>query len=154
MKPHNLGSAAVLFATALLSATSVDAAEQRTWNYGKRYGEIPMVGYGGGAFIMTVLDRAGIGEPDDCGDGQGSKLEALTCKDVSTNPGGGPGDPNNPGGPGADTDGDGVPDANEIPFVNACLCKTGPQGGLSPAGIAFVLGLPVIVFARRRRSRR
>ena len=110
-----------------------------------------LVGYGGGAFIMTLLDRAGMGEPDDCGDGEGSKLEAITCKDVSTNPGG-PGDPNNPGG-GPDGNQDGVPDANEIPFVNACLCKTGPHGGLSPVGVVFVLGLPLLVFGRRRLRR-
>jgi GH15 family glucan-1,4-alpha-glucosidase len=116
---------------------------------GKMYGEIPMVGYGGGAFIMTVLDRAGIGEPDDCGDGQGSKLEKLDCSGVSTNPGG-PGDPNNPGGPGADGNQDGVPDASEIPFVNACLCTTGPHRGLTPMGVVLVLGLPLLGFGRRR----
>lgn len=130
----------------LLNATASEG------QIGKMYGEIPMVGYGGGAFIMTVLDRAGIGEPDDCGDGQGSKLEKLDCSGVSTNPGG-PGDPNGPGGPGADGNQDGVPDPSEIPFVNACLCKTGLHRGLSPAGVVFVLALPLVVLARRRLRR-
>lgn len=130
----------------LYNATAADG------QIGKYYGEIPMVGYGGGAYIMTILDRAGLTEPDDCGDGQGSTLPKLDCSGISTNPGNnGPGENGGPGGPGDDG---AVPDASEIPFVNACLCKTGPHGGLSRAGVAFVLALPIVVFARRRLRRR
>src|SRR5262249_8830557 len=37
---------------------------------GKYTGSIPMVGYGGGAYIITVLDRSGgpLTEPSDCAD--------------------------------------------------------------------------------------
>ena len=54
------------------------------------------------------------------------------------------------GGPGADGNQDGVPDASEIPFVNACLCTTGPHRGLTPMGVVLVLGLPLLGFGRRR----
>jgi GH15 family glucan-1,4-alpha-glucosidase len=42
-------------------------------------GSIPMVGYGAGAYVMTLLDRGGIGEPNDCGDGKSVPLPAFSC---------------------------------------------------------------------------
>jgi len=113
-------------------------------------GSIPMVGYGGGTYILTVLDRAGLTAADDCADGQGSTLPKLACSKVSTTPGtdgpGGPGDPNNPAGQ------DGVPDASEIPFVSACLCKAIPRNAPAPTGLLLVLALPFVALLRRRLS--
>jgi hypothetical protein len=111
-------------------------------------GSIPMVGYGGGAFIITMLDRSGLIEPNDCGDGKGVTLPKVDCSTISTQPGNG-----SSGGPGGGGDGGagGVPDASEIPFVNACLCKLGPNGGIPPLTlVALVLG-PVVLYVRRRR---
>jgi GH15 family glucan-1,4-alpha-glucosidase len=114
-------------------------------------GSIPMVGYGGGAFVLTVLDRSGISEANDCGDGKGATLPKITCSAVSTNP----------GGPGTDADGGagagpngGVPDASQVPFVSACLCVLGPDRGIPPYGLALFLSVPVLLLARRGLRRR
>ena len=40
---------------------------------GKYTGSIPMVGYGGGAYVLPMLDRSGLIEANDCGDGMGNK---------------------------------------------------------------------------------
>jgi GH15 family glucan-1,4-alpha-glucosidase len=114
---------------------------------GKYTGSIPMVGYGGGAYVLTMLDRSGLIEPNDCGDGKGATLPTLTCSGVSTNPGG-------PGGPGADggpTDPSGAPGADQVPYVAACLCKTQSDRHL-PSGAVAIFALPVLLLLRRRRS--
>lgn len=108
-------------------------------------GAIPMVGYGGGAYIMTILDRAGIGEPNDCADGQGSVLPKLDCSNISTDPGG-----LEQGGPGAD--GAGGIGEDQIPFVNACLCRTGASYGPSPLAVVSMLLGPLVLYVRRRRT--
>jgi GH15 family glucan-1,4-alpha-glucosidase len=114
---------------------------------GKYTGSIPMVGYGGGAFIMTMLDRSGLIEPNDCGDGKGKTLPKVDCTGVSTTPGtGGPGDAD--GGTGGSADG--VPDASQIPFVDACLCRLGPDPRIPPFGLALFLALPVVLLVRRK----
>lgn len=118
---------------------------------GKYAGEIPMVGYGGGAFIMTMLDRSGIIEPNDCGDGKGLTLPKVDCGGISTNPGG-PGDGQD-GGAGAGP-GDGVPGTSEIPYVGACLCNLGPDRGIPPLGLAVLLAVPAFLLARRGARRR
>jgi hypothetical protein len=115
---------------------------------GNYTGSIPMVGYGGGAFIITMLDRSGIIEPNDCGDGKGVTLPKVDCSTISTQPGNG-----GPGGPGGGDGGaDGVPDASQIPFVNACLCKLGPDGGIPPIGIVAIVMGPIVLWWRRRKN--
>ena len=44
---------------------------------GKYFGSIPMVGYGAGAYLMTILDRSGQWEPNDCGDGNAQERRRL-----------------------------------------------------------------------------
>lgn len=91
-------------------------------------GSIPMVGYGAGAYQMTLLDRAGRYEYTDCGE-----LDIGEYPDAGMGPPG----PTDPGG--------GDPRTGA-----ACVCTTGsapvPWGDLAiVVGVAFVL--------RRRRSR-
>jgi MYXO-CTERM domain-containing protein len=88
-------------------------------------GSIPMVGYGAGAYQMTLLDRAGLFEPSDCGE-----LD--------------PGDDAGPGGGGGfDDDGFGRTGV-------ACACAGGPG---SP-GTALVFVLVGFAVLRRRRATR
>jgi len=87
-------------------------------------GSIPMVGYGAGAYQMTLLDRAGSFEHSDCGE-----------FDPGMYPDGGPGG----GGGGGFTD--------ERTGV-ACACNGGPGAGGNAALVA-VVGLFLI---RRRRA--
>ena len=118
---------------------------------GNYFGEIPMVGYGGGAYAMTMLDRSGIGEPNDCGDGKGATLPKLDCRGISTNPSG-TGGPGADGGPGGNN---GVPDASQVPFVAACLCNLiVTDRGIPPLAIAMFLAAPALLLARRSRRRR
>jgi GH15 family glucan-1,4-alpha-glucosidase len=114
-------------------------------------GSIPMVGYGGGAFVMTMLDRAGISEPNDCGDGKGATLPKLDCGGISTNPGG-PGGPGGDGGAGAGPGG--VPDGSQVPFVGACLCNLiATDRGIPPLGILLFIAAPALLLARRVKRR-
>ena len=121
---------------------------------GRYTGSIPMVGFGAGAYMITMLDRSGLIEPNDCADGQGKTLEKLACESISTQPGNtGPGgsssggDPNNPGGGAA-------PDGSQVPFVNACLCRFSGDRSIPPAGLAVILGLPILLGLRRRNRSR
>lgn len=122
---------------------------------GKYTGSVPMVGYGGGAYMMTVLDRSGgdLAEVSDCADDTGAKLPKIECSSISTNPGAG----ENGGGPGGENgegaNGGGVPGGEEIPFVNACLCRSTSKGGwkLTPMGVVIVVGAPLVLLVRRRR---
>lgn len=125
---------------------------------GKYTGSVPMVGYGGGAYIMTVLDRSGgdLTEKSDCGDNTGAVLPQISCEAISVNPGSGE---NGPGGDGTGgpngADNGGVPGADQIPFVNACLCRTsGGTWHLGKGGVALVLAAPIVLFVRRRRRSR
>src|SRR5262249_11555945 len=70
--------------------------DDKTRKIGDYAGQIPMVGYGAGAYVLTMLDRSGKIEPNDCADGKAHSLPALQCNSINTNPGGGPGG----GGPG------------------------------------------------------
>jgi len=88
-------------------------------------GSIPMVGYGAGAYQMTLLDRALAFEHSDCGQ-----------LDVGENPDGGPG----PGGGGAVDPRTGI----------ACAC----QGGPGSAGNGIVLALAGLLIFRRRAETR
>ena len=118
---------------------------------GDYHGEVPMVGYGGGAFAITVLDRSGISEPNDCGDGKGAALPKLDCGGVSVDPG--PGGPGADGGPGSGKNG--VPDGSQVPFVGACLCNLiVTDRGIPPLAIVMFLSAPALLLARRARRRR
>ena len=120
---------------------------------GKYFGEIPMVGYGGGAFAMTMLDRSGLGEVDDCGDGKGQSLPKVDCGGVSTNPGSSSSSSGSGGDGGAGNNG--TPDGSQVPFVNACLCNLiVTDGGVPPLAIAIFLAAPALLVSRRVRRRR
>ncbi len=124
-------------------------------------GETPMVGYGGGAFVMTMLDRSGIIEPNDCADGQGKTLEVLKCDGIVTGPGAtgtgpggtGPGATSGPGGTGGPGATNGAPDATQVPYTAACLCNLSAGPGRAPWAFA-VIALPWILAARRWSRRR
>jgi GH15 family glucan-1,4-alpha-glucosidase len=97
-------------------------------------GSIPMVGYGAGAYQMTLLDRAGAFEPSDCGE-----------VDVGEYPDAGP------GGPGPENPGEG-----DARTGLACMCETGRGGAKTPwAELALFVGVVVIAVrpSTRRRSR-
>ena len=91
-------------------------------------GSIPMVGYGAGAYQMTLLDRAGSFEHTDCGQYQ-----------MGSYPDGGVGGgPTGPGG-GLTSERTGI----------ACACNGGPGSGST--GVIFaIVGLVVL---RKRRTR-
>ena len=110
-----------------------------------------MVGYGGGAYVLTMMDRSGLIEPNDCGDGMGNKSSgrALSC---ATDMPGKPGDPGNPSNPAA-------PTAEELPYSDACLCSVqpgrarGPVRGI-PSGVALFSAAVTLLWLRRRGARR
>ncbi len=113
-------------------------------------GSIPMVGYGGGAYIITMLDRSGISEPNDCGDGKSAGLVKLDCGGVVTTPGGGGAAAG--GGPATGANGSAA-DVSTIPYRGACLCGLGPDRGIQPLGLAVFLAAPAFFVARRARRR-
>lgn len=88
-------------------------------------GSIPMVGYGAGAYQMTLLDRALAFEHSDCGE-----FDPGQYPDGGTGPGGG--------------GGEGDPRTGV-----ACAC----QGGPGSAGTAVMFAIVGLVIARRRRRR-
>jgi GH15 family glucan-1,4-alpha-glucosidase len=130
---------------------------------GKYTGSIPMVGYGAGAYVITMLDRSGIIEPNDCGDGKSATLAKLACGGIDTTPpvGGGGGGGN--AGSGASSagagsgGGDGGVDTS-IPYLPASLCsvRSGPSPGISILAMIFACSPWVVVVRRvlRRRARR
>jgi len=92
-------------------------------------GSIPMVGYGAGAYQLTMLDRVQLFEHSDCGE-----------KDLGEYPDAGPVLPSDGGtGPG----GNGFTGRTGI----ACACQGGPGSG----GNAIVLGFVGLLVLRRRR---
>ena len=113
---------------------------------GKYFGSIPMVGYGAGAYIMTVLDRAGQFEPNDCGDGNSKMGAAFTCPggNVGTGGDGGTGGGGSGGSGGGGSGGGSDPDGgsgSDVPYRAACLCDFG--GGRGPSrGTMTLLALP------------
>ena len=92
-------------------------------------GSIPMVGYGAGAYLMTLLDRAQLYEHTDCGD-----------KDIGEYPDAGPVITNRDG-----MGGNGAVDGTRTGL--ACACNGGP--GSAPSG-ALVLLVGVLILRRRR----
>ena len=132
-------------------------AVQADGQIGKYTGSIPMVGYGGGAYLITMIDRAGVIEPNDCGDGNGVTLPAFTCMGgTGPLPDGGSGDGDGDGG--TSNGGGNGPGGKNIPYLPACYCGLG--SGCSPfvggGTIAFLLlpGLFVAWRLRRRASKR
>jgi GH15 family glucan-1,4-alpha-glucosidase len=105
---------------------------------GNYTGAVPMVGYGAGAYIMTMLDRSGgrLTEPSHCGDGATVTLPPNSCTSVLRNLS------RRESGDNAHDDADDL--------APACVCRAS-HAPLSPAGAAFVLAVPALLFARRRR---
>jgi hypothetical protein len=107
-------------------------------------GSIPMVGYGAGAFVLTMFDRSGLIEPNDCGDGAGNKPSpnAYTCPGGSMY--------NGDGGSASSPDGGTV----NIPYVNACLCQIHPRAlrAEHPPWLAILFLVGVALRRWRRRS--
>ena len=91
-------------------------------------GSIPMVGYGAGAYQLTLLDRAGQYEHADCGE-----------YDSTDYPDAGPG--TGPGTGGVGDDRTGV----------ACACQGGP--GASGSGILIVMAFGFVLRRRRGEKR-
>jgi GH15 family glucan-1,4-alpha-glucosidase len=103
-------------------------------------GSIPMVGYGGGAFILTMFDRAGLIEPNDCGTSVVTDMGVVTTADGGGLIGGG----NGPGGP------DGP-----APRTTACLCsagRRGPDPAEQRAIALFLLCLCGLLYGTRARA--
>jgi MYXO-CTERM domain-containing protein len=127
-------------------------AVQADGQIGKYTGSIPMVGYGGGAYVLTMLDRAGTVEPNDCGDGMGATLPPFSCQGGSGPLPDGGGFPGGGGGPGGgDNGGGGTPSGAMVPYVSACICTfQGTSHGASiwPALLAL---LALVALSRRRR---
>jgi hypothetical protein len=130
---------------------------------GSYTGSIPMVGYGAGAYMMTMLDRSGLVEPNDCGDGNGVTLPTVTCGGSTT----GSGSPTGAGGStgngigngngtgtGAGVGGSGGA-ASEPYGRGACLCRASGSGGGS-SSMLLLASTPSLLLLRRviRRRRR
>jgi MYXO-CTERM domain-containing protein len=127
---------------------------------GQYTGAVPMVGFGAGAYAMTMLDRAGLIEPNDCADGKGHTLPRVTCNGPATDAGP-PADADAadaasvapPSGDGGGLGDAGVPNGVQPTPGSAggCSCRTtaaraDASWGFGLWGIALVLGV-----ARRRR---
>jgi GH15 family glucan-1,4-alpha-glucosidase len=96
-------------------------------------GSIPMVGYGGGVYQLTLLGRAGLHEPTDCGE-----------YDLGDYPDAGP-----VGGHDGGPDGPGLDDLGRTGV--ACFCATGRHGPPPWGEVALFVGLLVAIGRRRRR---
>jgi GH15 family glucan-1,4-alpha-glucosidase len=137
---------------------------------GNYTGSIPMVGYGGGAYIITMLDRSGLIEPNDCGDGNGVTLPSLTCSGITTGAGGGSGSGGTGGSGNGGTGGSGSggtggaggtsgpgPDGglgangSNVPYTAACLCQLGVR---APSSVFALAAFPGVAFLLRRVQRR
>ena len=119
---------------------------------GKYFGSIPMVGYGAGAYLMTILDRSGQWEANDCGDGNSKQGAAFTCSGQTGGNGDGGTGGGGSGGSGGGDNGDGGAGAN-VPYRAACLCDLGGHGAAS-AGTLFLFGLAWLLLAVRLIVRR
>ena len=93
---------------------------------GSYAGSIPMVGYGAGAYMLTLLDRAGSYEHSDCGE-----YDAGDYPDAGT--GGGLG---------------GGSDSSNARTGLACACQGGPGSG----GNAVMFAIAGVLILRRRRK--
>jgi GH15 family glucan-1,4-alpha-glucosidase len=138
----------------LYNAVSSDGA------IGKYTGSIPMVGYGAGAYMMTMLDKSGLIEPNDCGDGMGVQLPIVTCGGSSSSSSSGnmgTGGSSNSGGTGASgVGGDGNGDKPPPPYGDtpACLCRAGATAERGTAAMILLAGVPSLLALRRARRAR
>lgn len=105
---------------------------------GKYFGSIPMVGYGAGAYLITILDRAGQWEPNDCGDGNSRSGAAFSCSGQTNGDGGGGSGGSGGGGSGGSGGGDGGSGGSEIPYRAACLCDVGGRARPSKGTITLI----------------
>ncbi len=126
---------------------------------GNYTGAVPMVGFGAGAYVMTMLDRAGKIEPNDCADGKGHTLPLVTCNGPV--PDAGATDAATEGGvivpPLLDAGGGGIDGggtgAAPTPAGGGCGCNVPGGGDRGP--IALALGTLALALAvSRRRTRR
>ncbi len=127
---------------------------------GEYTGSIPMVGYGAGAYIMTMMDRSGLIEPNDCGDGMGVSLPIVTCggsTSGSTTSGGGSstvaGTGPGPGGSTSGPSGAGGAGANgSVPLYGqaACFCAAPGDRESRPEALALLCAVPAVIALRRR----
>ena len=113
---------------------------------GVYFGSIPMVGYGAGAYLMTILDRAGQWEPNDCGDGNTRNGATFSCSQQTGGGDGGVGGGGSGGTGGGDGDG-GTSGAN-VPYRAACLCDLTGHRGAATGTLALML-LPWLLLAAR-----
>ncbi|MGZ3428161.1 MAG: glycoside hydrolase family 15 protein, partial [Polyangia bacterium] len=111
-------------------------------------GEVPMVGYGAGAYMMTVLDRANLIEPHDCGDAVTMPISCSMVDAGTVGDGGGVGGSGGSGG----GDGDGGV-GGDVPYRAACLCDFSGRSRLSN-GMIIVVALPWLFLAFRLCRRR
>jgi GH15 family glucan-1,4-alpha-glucosidase len=99
---------------------------------GRYAGSIPMVGYGAGAYLIAMLERAGATEHRDCG-----TVDPDTYADAGAFVDGGP-------------EGDGGPGGFTGRTGTACVCDAG--GGLPDVGTLLLVGFCGLVLTRRRRG--
>jgi len=147
----------------LYSAVQSEAA------IGSYWGSIPMVGYGAGAYMMTLLDRAGMIEPFDCGtkpppppptDGGVGGSGGGNTGGAGGSGGGeggmaGTGGTDNCGllGCGGEAGGGVNADGSEIPRKDACYCRLEePHRPAGWAALAFLLIPASLAWRRIRRA--
>jgi len=143
------------------------SAVQSEATVGNYWGSIPMVGYGGGAYIMTLLDRANLIEPFDCGDkppppvdggagGSGPGQGGSGPGQGGSGPGQGGAGPGQGGSAGCtDLLGCGANSSSadeEIPRKGACLCRAG-ETSADQSWLALAL-VPLAAAVRKLRRRK
>ncbi|MBI5537658.1 MAG: hypothetical protein HY898_33350 [Deltaproteobacteria bacterium] len=158
-----VGKAAVNFGLVpeLYSAVSSEAPIGNYW------GSIPMVGYGAGAYMLTLFDRAGLIEPNDCGTKPPPPTDGGTGGAGGTGNGGagggggdgGTGQSGQAGTGGCDdilgcggTDPNAASDA-EIPRKGACMCRIDDNAARTGEWLSLTL-LPLAYVVRRLARRR
>ena len=99
------------------------------------------------AIGVTLLDRSGLVEPNDCGDGNGNKTSGRAYKCGVDNPG------NSDGGTVTNPP---APNADAVPYVGACLCTLGRRADAAGGPPGLALGALALIGLRlaARRSRR
>ncbi|HEY2749300.1 MAG TPA: hypothetical protein VGL86_32000 [Polyangia bacterium] len=113
---------------------------------GVYFGSIPMVGYGAGAYLMTILDRAGQWEPNDCGDGNTKNGATFTCSQQTGGGDGGVGGGGSGGVGGGN--GDGGSSTASVPYHAACLCDLAGHTRAT-VGTVALLALPWLFLVMR-----
>ncbi len=107
---------------------------------GKYTGSIPMVGYGGGAYVLTLLDRSGLIEPNHCGDGAGNQSSGrpYVCARDGEN--------------GGKNDNSANSDPASFPYENACLCQMHAPSARVPFWTLISLTILLTLLHRRTLS--